>query len=103
MALHLAFEHCIAKRVMARNPLLGPVAAVSCGLWQGQPVLDLDYAEDNAADTDANFVLTGAGGIVEIQASAEAAPFSEHQMLGLLALAKQGTAALFAAQQEAIA
>ena len=102
VALHLAFEHCMAKRVLARNPLIGQVAAVSCGLWRGVPVLDLDYAEDSAADTDANFVLTGTGGIVEIQATAEAAPFSEDQMLGLLALAKQGTAALFAAQQEAI-
>jgi ribonuclease PH len=103
VALHLAFEHCISKRVLARNPLAGQVAAVSCGLWQGVPVLDLDYAEDSAAEADANFVLTGAGGIVEVQATAEAAPFSEHQMLGLLALAKQGTAALFTAQQEAIA
>jgi ribonuclease PH len=103
VALHLAFEHCIAKRVLARNPLAGQVAAISCGVWRGVPVLDLDYAEDSAADADANFVLTGTGGIVEVQATAEAAPFSEQQMLGLLALAKQGTAALFAAQQEAIA
>ena len=102
VALHLAFGHCMAKRVLSRNPLLGQVAAVSCGLWRGVPGLDLDYAEDSAAQADANFVLTGAGGIVEIQATAEAEPFSEHQMLGLLALAKRGTAALFAAQQEAI-
>jgi ribonuclease PH len=103
VALHLAFEHCMAKRVLARNPIAGQVAAVSCGLWDGEPVLDLDYAEDSAAQADANFVLTGTGGIVEIQGTAEGAPFSEAQLLGLMALAKKGTAELFTAQREAIA
>jgi ribonuclease PH len=102
VALHLAFEHCISKRVLARNPITGQVAAVSCGLWEDEPVLDLDYAEDSAAQADANFVLTGTGGIVEIQGTAEGAPFSEAQLLGLMALAKKGTAELFAAQREAI-
>jgi ribonuclease PH len=102
VALHLAFEHCISKRVLARNPITGQVAAVSCGLWDNEPVLDLDYAEDSAAQADANFVLTGTGGIVEIQGTAEGAPFSEAQLLGLMALAKKGTAELFAAQREAI-
>ncbi|MCG7364310.1 ribonuclease PH [Roseomonas sp. ACRSG] len=102
VALHLAFEHCISKRVLARNPITGQVAAVSCGLWDGEPVLDLDYAEDSAAQADANFVLTGTGGIVEVQGTAEGAPFSEAQLLGLMALAKKGTAELFAAQREAI-
>jgi ribonuclease PH len=102
VALHLAFEHCISKRVLARNPITGQVAAVSCGLWEDEPVLDLDYAEDSAAQADANFVLTGTGGIVEIQGTAEGAPFSETQLLGLMALAKKGTAELFAAQREAI-
>jgi ribonuclease PH len=102
VALHLAFEHCISKRVLARNPITGQVAAISCGLWENEPVLDLDYAEDSAAQADANFVLTGTGGIVEIQGTAEGAPFSEAQLLGLMALAKKGTAELFAAQREAI-
>lgn len=102
VALHLAFEHCISKRVLARNPITGQVAAISCGLWEDEPVLDLDYAEDSAAQADANFVLTGTGGIVEIQGTAEGAPFSEVQLLGLMALAKKGTAELFAAQREAI-
>jgi ribonuclease PH len=102
VALHLAFQHCIAKRVMNTNPIIGHVAAVSCGLWDGQAVLDLDYAEDSAAQADANFVLTGTGGIVEIQGTAEGAPFSEAQLLELMALARKGTSELFAAQRKAI-
>jgi ribonuclease PH len=103
VALHQAFAYCMARNVLARNPLTGQVAAVSCGLWQGEPVLDLDYAEDSAAQADANFVLTDSGGLVEVQAAAEGAPFSEGQLLGLMALAKQGTALLFTAQRKAIA
>jgi ribonuclease PH len=102
VALHMAFQHCVAKRVIAANPIIGQVAAVSCGLWAGEPVLDLDYAEDSAAQADANFVLTGTGGIVEIQATAEGDPFTETQLLGLLGLARKGTAELFAAQRKAI-
>jgi len=79
------------------------VAAVSCGLWQGQPVLDLDYAEDSAAQADANFVLTGRGGIVEIQGTAEETPFSEEQFLGLLALARKGVAELVGLQRRVLA
>ena len=78
------------------------MAAVSCGLSDGAAVLDLDYAEDSAADADANFVLTGAGGIVEIQGTAEKTPFTEAQFLELLALAQAGTGALFAAQLRAV-
>jgi ribonuclease PH len=103
VALHLAFQHCIAKNVLTRNPLVMQVAAVSCGVWQGEAVLDLDYAEDSAAQADANFVLTDTGGIVEVQATAEGEPFSEAQLQDLMALAKQGTAILFAAQRKAIA
>lgn len=102
VALHQAFEHCIAKRVLAANPLTGQVAAISCGLWEDVPVLDLDYAEDSAAQADANFVLTGEGGIVEIQGTAEGALFSEAQLLSLMALARKGTAELFEAQRKAI-
>jgi ribonuclease PH len=102
VALHLAFRHCLAKNIMATMPLTDQVAAVSCGLWQGAPVLDLDYDEDSKADADANFVLTGQGGLVEVQGTAEGAPFTEAQLLELLRLARHGTAALFARQRAAV-
>ncbi|MDP2118738.1 MAG: ribonuclease PH [Hoeflea sp.] len=79
------------------------VAAVSCGIFASQPVIDLDYLEDSAAETDANFVMTGSGGIVEIQGTAEGAPFSEAQLLELMALAKAGIADLVALQKETVA
>jgi len=101
VALHLAFRHCLKANIIATMPLKDQVAAISCGLWQGTPVLDLDYAEDSKADTDANFVLTGRGGLVEIQGTAEAEPFSEAQLLDLLRLARHGTARLFEAQRTA--
>ncbi len=102
VALHLAFEHCRRANIMSRNPLKDQVAAVSCGVWQGTPVLDLDYAEDSKADADANFVLTGAGGIVEVQGTAEGAPFSDAELMALLGLARAGTAHLFAEQRAAV-
>jgi ribonuclease PH len=79
------------------------IAAVSCGVFKGTAVLDLDYAEDSEADTDANFVLTGAGNIVEIQATAEKDPFSEEQLLALLALARKGIEKLIGLQKIAVA
>jgi ribonuclease PH len=103
VALTLAFRRLVANRVIAAVPLLGQVAAVSCGLVGGQAVLDLDYVEDSGAEADANFVLTEAGGIVEIQGTAEQAPFSEAQFSELLRLAKIGTARLFEAQRAALA
>ena len=78
------------------------MAAVSCGIFQNQPVLDLDYAEDSTAETDANFVLTGSGGLVEVQGTAEGVPFSETQLAELLALARKGALALIVAQKEAL-
>jgi ribonuclease PH len=101
VALHLAFEHCIRANIMKANPLRDQVAAVSCGIWQEEPVLDLDYEEDSKAEADGNFVLTGAGGIVEVQATAEGAVFSEAELSRLLGLARAGTAELFAAQRRA--
>ena len=101
VALHLAFRHLVRMKVLSRMPLTGQVAAVSCGLVGGQPALDLDYAEDSTAEADANFVLTGAGGIVEIQGTAERAPFSEAQLMELLTLARRGTEVLFALQRDA--
>ncbi len=79
------------------------LAAVSCGVFKGTAVLDLDYAEDSEADTDANFVMTGNGNIVEIQATAEKDPFSEEQLLSLLALARKGVAKLVDLQKLAVA
>jgi len=79
------------------------VAAISCGIFAGQPVLDLDYLEDSAAETDANFVMTRKGGIVEIQGTAEGAPFSQDELLQLLSLANQGTRELVELQKQAIA
>jgi len=83
-------------------PLRDHVAAISCGIYRGNAVLDLDYAEDSAAGTDANFVLTGAGGIVEIQGTAEQTPFSEADFAALLGLAKKGIGELVALQKAAI-
>ena len=79
------------------------VAAISCGIYQGEAVLDLDYAEDSTAETDANFVITGAGSLVEVPGSAEGAPFSEPQLLALLGLARGGVAKLIEMQKGAVA
>ena len=102
VALALALRHLQRMKVLARAPLIGHVAAVSCGLIGGEPALDLDYAEDSTAEADANFVLTAAGGIVEVQATAERAPFTEGQFGALLALARKGTEALYAHQRTAV-
>ena len=103
VALSDAIATLLARGALKRNPLHGAVAAVSVGLWHGMPVLDLDYAEDSAADADANFILTGAGGIIEIQATAEKATFDDAAFASLLGLARAGTAELFKAQQTALA
>ncbi len=103
VALSLAFRHLERNRVIAKSPMSGQVAAVSCGLVGGDAVLDLDYAEDSGAEADANFVLTQGGGIVEIQGTAEKAPFSEEQFLQLMQLAKLGTARLYEMQRAALA
>ena len=102
VALELAVRKLVANNVLARSPITGQVAAVSCGLVSGAAVLDLDYAEDSNADADANFVLTEAGGIVEIQGTAEKDPFSEQQFMALMQHAQTGTRRLFALQREAL-
>jgi len=102
VALHLAFLHLIAIQAVKTMPLRDHVAAVSCGLYNGQAVLDLDYAEDSNAQADANFVLTGTGGIVEIQATAEETAFQEDQFQALLTLARHGIGALVTCQREAL-
>ena len=101
VALHLAFQHLQRMNVLKTIPLTSQVAAVSCGLYKGKAVLDLDYAEDSDAQADANFVLTDGGGIVEIQGTAEKTPFDEAEFLELMRLAKLGTAHLFTAQRRA--
>jgi ribonuclease PH len=103
----IALYDCIAwmkaRKMLTREPLKDHVAAISCGICGGEPVLDLDYAEDSEADTDANFVMTGSGGIVEIQGTAEKNPFSEAELAALMALAKSGIARLVELQKLAVA
>lgn len=98
VALRLAIDGIMKANPQMADPLAMQVAAISCGVHAGQPVLDLDYIEDSDAGTDANFVLTGNGGIVEVQATAEGAPFDEETMLRLLRLARIGCNQVFAAQ-----
>jgi ribonuclease PH len=102
VALHFAFERLIKDGKLTANPMTGQVAAVSCGLFEGTAVLDLDYPEDSKAQADANFVLTGDGGIVEVQGTAEDKPFSEAQFMELLNLAKKGVGELARLQKLAI-
>ncbi len=102
VALGLAFRHLTKTGRLKASPLITSVAAVSCGICKGEAVLDLDYAEDSNAEVDANFVLTGKGGIVEIQGTAEQEPFSEEQFNALLKLAQKGIAELTALQEEVL-
>ena len=102
VALRLAVNRLLKAGDIKTDPLTDHVAAVSCGIYAGQTVLDLDYAEDSEAGTDANFVLTGAKGLIEVQASAEGATFTRTQMTDMLDLAETGIDALVAAQNAAI-
>lgn len=102
VAMYHAMQHMRDIGLIDEIPITDSVSAISCGIYQGIPVLDLDYAEDSDADTDANFVLTGSGGIVEIQGTAEKEPFSEAQFLELLSLAKAGCADLHQMQNAAL-
>ncbi|MFQ5954301.1 MAG: ribonuclease PH [Kiloniellales bacterium] len=102
VALHLAFEHLARIGAIPRVPLTDQVAAVSCGLLEGVPILDLDYAEDSGAEADANFVLTGSGGIVEVQATAETGPISPSQYEELMRLAGRGVGELVRAQRRVL-
>ncbi|MEE9374915.1 MAG: ribonuclease PH [Rhizobiaceae bacterium] len=99
---YVALKECLdwmqARSMIGGNVLKDNVAAISCGIYNGNPVLDLDYDEDSEAETDANFVMTGSGGIVEIQGTAEAAPFSEEEFGKLMGLAKKGISELVALQ-----
>jgi ribonuclease PH len=90
------------RSILRDSPLKNHVAAVSCGIVGGGAMIDLDYAEDSSAETDANFVMTGAGGLVEVQGSAEGAPFSEAELLQMMALARAGIGQLVGMQKAAI-
>jgi ribonuclease PH len=102
VALHLAFQHLQEIGAIAKLPFTDQVAAVSCGIFNGREVLDLDYAEDSTAAADANFVLTAAGGVVEVQGTAEDVPFSRQQFEELLNLAEKGVKELCAHQARAL-
>jgi len=103
VALSLACESLVARGLLERSPLTGMVAAVSCGIVDGVPLLDLDYSEDSTAEVDANVVMTGEGGLVEVQATAERTPLSRAHLDDLLGLAASGIVALRALQDEAVA
>jgi len=103
VALHDCLRWMEARQMVSVSKALKDhVAAISCGICDGQPVIDLDYLEDSAAGTDANFVMTGKGGIVEIQGTAEGAPFTEEEFANLMALAKKGISRLVSLQQMAV-
>jgi ribonuclease PH len=102
VALQLACLRLVSKGALARSPLTETVAAVSCGIVEGVPLLDLDYREDSSAEVDANVVMTGEGGLVEVQATAERTPLSRAHLDDLLALAASGIAALRTLQETAV-
>ena len=103
----VALADCISwmktRDMIKTNPLRDNVAAMSCGIYNGTPVLDLDYAEDSDADTDANFVMTGEGRLIEVQGTAERTPFSQEEFLALMELARKGVARLVDLQKMAVA
>jgi ribonuclease PH len=102
----VALRDCItwmqAREMLSKDPIRDHVAAVSCGIYQGEAVLDLDYAEDSNAGTDANFVMTGSGNLVEVQGTAEGEPFSEDDLLAMLRLARAGIGKLVTLQKLAV-
>lgn len=102
VALYQAIDKLLKVGTLKQNPLVDQVAAISCGIYQGQPVLDLDYDEDSQAEADANFVLTGKGQIIEVQATAEKAPFDQHDFEALMELARSGVDKLVMLQRKAL-
>lgn len=102
VAMALAMQHLVKIGALPKVPLTDSISAISCGIYNGTPVLDLDYDEDSTAETDANFVITGKGGIVEIQGTAEKEPFSQEEFLTLLDLARKGCGELQAFQKKVL-
>ncbi len=103
VALRIAVNRLLKAGDIVTDPLASAVAAVSCGIYAGQPILDLDYPEDSEAGVDGNFVMTGTGRLIEVQMSAEGATFTHDQMSELMALADKGVTELVAAQKAAVA
>jgi len=102
VALALALKHLQKKGLLKQDPLIVPVAAISCGIVEGQARLDLDYVEDSSAEVDANIIMTADGQLVEVQASGEESTFSEDQLAQMMALGKAGIAELVAKQRAAL-
>lgn len=102
IALHQALQKLVANKKISQLPLTDQIAAISCGIVEGQPLIDLDYIEDSAAQVDANFVMTGSGKLVEVQAAAEKHPFSEEQFQDMLSLARSGIQNLTIMQKQAL-
>ena len=102
VAMHDCVKWMMQRSILKDSPIKDHVAAISCGIVKGEAVTDLDYAEDSTAETDANFVMTGSGGLVEVQGSAEGAPFTEAELMKLLALARGGISQLVTLQKAAI-
>ena len=102
VALHDCLKWMRGRSIIKDMPIRDHVAAISCGVTHGTPVLDLDYAEDSTAETDANFVMTGTGGLVEIQATAEAAIFTQDQLTAMMDLARNGIVRLVELQKAAV-
>ncbi len=103
MALVDAVNWLMKRQQLKRNPVIGSVAAVSVGVWNGQPVLDLDYAEDSSCDTDMNVVMNDGGGFIEIQGTAEGHAFRREEMQAMMDLAEKGVGELIEAQRAALA
>ena len=102
VALARACKYLVEEKVIKETPITGQVAAISCGVFNGTPILDIDYAEDSSAEVDANFILSGDGRMIELQATGEKRPFSDEEFAELMRLAKLGCGQLFEAQKKAI-
>ena len=102
MALVDALNHLVAEKRIKKSPLKQMIAAISVGIYKGTPVADLDYPEDSEADTDLNVIMTDQGGFIEIQGTAEGAPFQQDELDAMLALARNASDKLFAIQKEAL-
>ena len=102
VALYQAIQSLLKSGKIIENPILDQVSAISCGIWNNQEILDLDYEEDSDAETDGNFVLTASNGIVELQTTAEKKPFNKEQFLNLLSLAELGTNKIFEIQKSVL-
>jgi ribonuclease PH len=100
VALHLAIRTLIDKKILRKNPLISQIAAISCGIYKGEAVIDLDYDEDSSAEVDANFVFNQKGNLIEIQGTGEESDFTTEQLMQMLTLAKDGANQLFAEQNK---